>query len=165
MLVVDDNSYGMRVPVQIGSIHIDIAIELSMENEIQRLSHKWERAKMASLSHMDSLTVNKDDKNKSEFDLSEINGSVHLTQNLTLGPFENMTVSGLLKGPVKHSSYFKHVNILVKPLEAHKEGKNKYCAVPGYTFLKPGSHQIHVMVKNLARWSITINQGSKVAEM
>ena len=86
---------------------------------------------MASLLCMGSLTVNEEDKNKSEFDLSEINGSVHLTQNLTLSPFENVTVSGLLKGPVKHSSYFKCVNFLVEPLEAHKEGENKYCAVPG----------------------------------
>ena len=40
MLVVDDSPYGMQVTVQIGSIHIDMAIELAMENEIHRLSHK-----------------------------------------------------------------------------------------------------------------------------
>ena len=37
--------------------------------------------------------------------------------------------------------------------------------VLGYTFLKPGSHQIHVMVKNLTACSIMANQGSKIAEM
>ena len=53
---------------------------------------------MASLLCMCSLTVNKD---KAEFDLDEINGS---ESYFTLGPFENVTVSGLLKGPLKHSS-------------------------------------------------------------
>ena len=67
---------------------------------------------------------------------------------MTLGPFENATISGLLKGPVKSSSYYNHVNVSVEPLNVHKEDGAKYCAVPGYTFLKPGSHRIHVMIKN-----------------
>ena len=64
ILVVDDSPYGMHVPIQIGSIHIDMALDLATENEMQKLSRKWERAKMASILHMGSLTVNKD---KSEF--------------------------------------------------------------------------------------------------
>ena len=92
------------------------------------------------------MTMN-DNSDKSEFNLDEIRGSVHLTQNLTLGPFENVTISGLLKGPVKSSSYYKCVNVSVEPLEIHKEDGAKYCAVPGYTFLIPGSHRIHVILK------------------
>ena len=42
MLVLDDSPYGMRVPVQIGSLHIDMAIDLATEAEIQKLSRKWE---------------------------------------------------------------------------------------------------------------------------
>ena len=76
-----------------------------------------------------------------------------------------MTISGLLKGPVKSSSYYKHVNVSVEPLEIHKEGRAKYCAVPVYTFLKPGSDIIHVMIKIMTARNITVNQGSKIAEM
>ena len=57
------------------------------------------------------------------------------------------------------------MNVSVEPLEVHKEGEAKYHAVPGYTFLKPGSHRVHVMIKNLTARSITVNQGSKIAEM
>ena len=113
---------------------------------------------------MGSMTMN-DNSDKLEFNLDEIQGSVHLTQNITLGPFENATISGLLKGPVKSSLYYKRVNVSVEPLEVHKEDGAKYCAVPGYTFLKPGSHRIHVMIKNLTARNITVNQGSKIAEM
>ena len=164
MLVLDDSPYGMRVPVQIGSLHIDMAIDLATEVEMQKLSHKWERAKMAHLLCMGSMTMN-DNSDRSEFNLDEIQGSVHLTQNLTLGPFKNATTSGLLKGPIKNSSFYKHVNVSVEPLEVHKEDGAKYCAVPGYTFLKPGLHRIHVMIKNLTARNITVNQGSKIAEM
>ena len=66
MLVLDDSPYGMRVPVQIGSLHIDMAIDLATEAEMQKLSRKWERAKMANLLYMGSLTVN-EKSDKSEF--------------------------------------------------------------------------------------------------
>ena len=33
MLVIDDSPYGMRVPVQIGTLHIDMALELATEAE------------------------------------------------------------------------------------------------------------------------------------
>ena len=78
MLVLDDSPYGMRVPVLIGSLHIDMAIGLAMEAEMQKLNHKWERAKMAHLLCMGSLTVN-EKSDKSELNLDEIQGSVHLT--------------------------------------------------------------------------------------
>ena len=31
MLVVDDSPYGMRVPIQIGTLHIDMALDLATE--------------------------------------------------------------------------------------------------------------------------------------
>ena len=50
-------------------------------------------------------------------------------------------------------------------MKAHKEGESQYCAVPGYTFLKPGSDRIKVMIKNLTARNIKVSQGSKVASM
>ena len=57
------------------------------------------------------------------------------------------------------------MNVLVEPLETHKGGESQYCAVPGYTFLKPGSDRIKVMIKNLMARTIKVSQGSKVASM
>ena len=127
MLVLDNSPYGMRFPVQIGSLHIDMVIDLATEAEMQKLSRKWERAKMAHLLRMGSMTMN-ENSDKLEFNLDEIQGSVHLTQNITLGPFENVMISGLLKGAVKSSSYYKCVNVSVELLEVHKEDGAKYCA-------------------------------------
>ena len=88
-----------------------------------------------------------------------------MTQKITLGPFENTTVSGILKSPVKNSAYHKHVNVSVEPLEAHKQREHNFCEVPGYTFLKPGSDRIKVMIKNLTARIIKVQQGSKIASM
>ena len=161
MLVIDDSTYGMRVPIQIGTLHIDMALELATEAEMKKLSCKWDRAKMATALRMNSMVVSEEQK----FKLDDVRGSVHTTQKMMLGPFESITVSGILKGPVKNSAYHKHVNVSVEPLEAHKEGASKFCAVPGYTFLKPGSDRLKVMIKNLTVRAIKVPQGSKVASM
>ena len=144
MLVIDDSQYGARVPIQLGTIHIDMAIDSATEEERKKFKRKWERAEMASCLRMAGLQT---DNIKPVIDLDEINGSVHLTHNLSLGPFESATISRLLKGPVKSSAYYKRVNVSVEPMSSHLNDDSKYCAVPGYTFLKPGSHRIHVMMK------------------
>ena len=72
-------------------------------------------------------------------------------------------MTGILKGPVKSSAYHKRVNVTIEPIEAHKEGESKYCAVPGYAFLKPGSDRVKVMIKNLTARVIKVPQGSKIA--
>ena len=116
---------------------------------------------MATALCMNSMVVSEEQK----FKLDDVRGSVHTTQKITLGPFESRTLSGILKGPVKNSAYHKHVNVSVEPMEAHKEGESQYCAVPGYTFLKPGSDRVKVMIKNLTARTIKVSQGSKVASM
>ena len=63
MLVIDDSAYGMRVPIQIGTLHIDMAIDLATETEMKKLSHKWERAWMASALRMNSMVVNEEHLN------------------------------------------------------------------------------------------------------
>ena len=42
MLVIDNSAYGMRVPIQIGTLHIDMALELVTEAEMKKLSRKWD---------------------------------------------------------------------------------------------------------------------------
>ena len=52
-----------------------MALDLAMEAKVKKLSCKWERARMASAWHMNSMVVNKE----SEFKLEDVHGSVHTT--------------------------------------------------------------------------------------
>ena len=116
MLVIDDSQYGAKVPIQIGTLHIDMAIDLATDEERMKFKRKWERAEMATHLRMASMQT---DSSKPVIDLDEITGNVHLTHNLSLGPFETATISGLLKGPVKNSAYYKRVNVSVEPISSH----------------------------------------------
>ena len=40
MLIIDDSVYGSRVPVQIGTLHIDMALDLATESEMKKLSRR-----------------------------------------------------------------------------------------------------------------------------
>ena len=42
MLIIDDIAYGMRVPVQLGTLHINMALDLATEAEMKKLSRRWE---------------------------------------------------------------------------------------------------------------------------
>ena len=167
MLVIDDSPYGMRVPVQIGTLHIDTAMELATEEEKRKLNKQWKRAQFASSLQMAS--ANAQDTGSKEpkeiFSLDQVKGSVHLTKEVELEPFENVTLSGLLKGPEKQSVYCKRVNVAIEPLEEHKEGDGPFCAVPSYTFLKPGSQRVQVMIKNITARAITVQSGERVARV
>ena len=109
MLVIDDSPYAMRVPIQVGTLHIDMALDLATEEERKKLSREWRRAELASSLRMKSANVNVEDPEGSTnvFDLDNVSGTVCITKDLKLRPFEDVTVSGLLKGPVKRSAYYK----------------------------------------------------------
>ena len=102
MLVVDDSPYSMRVPIQIGTLHIDMALDLATEEEKRKLNRQWKRAELAASLRMKSANAEADDSDESKhaFDLAQVNGSVHLTQDLLLLPFEDVTLKGLLKGHI-----------------------------------------------------------------
>ena len=112
-----------------------------------------------------NVNVGDSEESKNVFDLDNVTGSVQITKDLPLLPFKNVTISGILKGPVKQSAYFKRGNVALEPLEQHKEGERPYCAVPSYTFLKPGSNRVEVMLKNITAWPVTIKAGDKVARI
>ena len=77
-----------------------MALDLATETEMRKLSRHWERAKMATALRMNSMVVDEDTIEDS-FKLDEISGTVHTMQNLSLGPFENATVTVFLKGQLK----------------------------------------------------------------
>ena len=112
-----------------------------------------------------NANVTDSDESKQMFNLDQVIGSVYLTKEISLEPFEDVTSSGLLKGLVKCSAFSKCVNVAVEPLDEHKEGEGSFCAVPSYTFLKPGSQRVQVMIKNITARPITIKQGERVARI
>ena len=66
MLVVDNSPYGMRVPIQIGTLHIDIALDLATEEEKRKLNCQWKRAELAVSLCMKSANTKAEDSEESQ---------------------------------------------------------------------------------------------------
>ena len=43
MLVVPDRLYCERVPIALGTLHIDMFIKLATQEELKRIGHCWKR--------------------------------------------------------------------------------------------------------------------------
>ena len=41
MLVIEDSTYVQWVPIQLGTLHIDRALDLVRDQELEHLSTKW----------------------------------------------------------------------------------------------------------------------------
>ena len=161
MLVIDDSPYGARVPVQVGTLHIDMMLDLASEEEKRKLNCQSERARMAQNLRMAGLQA--EIPGKETFKLQEVKGLVHSMGKLELKPFEVVTVSGVMKGPARESGFYKRVNVALKPIDKQKSGKSCLSSVPGYTFLKPGSSHVQVMLKNMSARTVTVHPGDTLA--
>ena len=77
-LVMPDHEYGHRVPVTIGTLHIDMIIEQVTKDELDQLGTAWGRGKVnrqiqARRAQLENLTK-----------LDKITGKVRLTENTKL---------------------------------------------------------------------------------
>ena len=162
MLVINNSLYDNRIPVQIGTLHIDMMLDLASKEEKKRLNRQAERARMAQNLRMASLHS---DGSKDSFDIKGVKESVHSTGKIELKPFDVITVSGVVKGPVKGSGFYKQVNVALEPTDENKAGKSLISSVPGYTFLKSGSNRVQVMLKNMSARPVTLQPGDQLANL
>ena len=107
-MVVKDTNYTKRVPVQLGILHIDETLSLVMGEEYGKLSATWVRANFPPWPISGSTQVK-----ESEFDLETIKGSVRITKQVTLSPFETKHVPGL----TKCNTHYKRVHVVTEASE------------------------------------------------
>ena len=127
-MISSDSPYTKRVLLQIGTLHIQEALQLATKEEIEALPQAWETAGFP-LSTLIKSGIMKEP----EFDLDKVKGHVKLTKSITIGPFQMVHASGL----TECRQHFKRVNVIVEP-DPHK-GYNAAVLIHGYTVPKPGS--------------------------
>ena len=133
-LVVPNLKYTERVPVSIGTLHIDRCLEVLRGDEVENLSKAWEHTLFPRYL-MKSKTL-KDP----EFDLDQVRGTVKLTKDITLSPFETIHVSA--KSSVW--GHFKRVLVLMEKLE--RENDSAVEPVNSYSVLHPGSDRVQIVL-------------------
>ena len=107
-MVVRDTNYTNRVPVQLGTLHIDEALALVTKEEYRNLSVAWTRANFSPRPISKSAQIK-----ESKFDLETIKGKVKLTKSVTIAPFETIQVPGL----TECITHLKRVHVIMEASE------------------------------------------------
>ena len=149
-LVMPDHAYGYRVPVTIGTLHIDMMLDKASPEELESLSKAWNRGFVNRRIQAKQLQIN------NESQLSKIKGTVKLTRNVKLKPGQTQKV----KSRSNHPLNGKRVNVILEPTD---EEEGSY-TVPSYNFLKGNSRSVHVGLRNLSCRTVTLQKGTVVAQ-
>ena len=151
MLVIPESEYSKRVPVTIGTLHIDEIINLITDEELKSANKKWQRGIISRKVAIKSLQLK---ENKAVLD--KVTGDVKLTRNVQIPPMETITVSGV----TTVNSHTKQVNVITEP----RENLDEY-TVHSYSYMRPGSKRVSVALQNLSEKVQTIKKGTIIASV
>ena len=146
-LVMNDHHYGDRVPVTIGTLHIDMMLDLATREELESLSRAWDRGFVNRRIQAKKLQLDQ------ESQLDKIKGTVRLTRNVKLKPGQTQKV----KSRSNHPLNGKRVNVILEPVE---DDDGDY-TVPCYNY----SRSIHVGLRNLSCKIVTLKKWTIVAKL
>ena len=158
MLVVKDSPYGEKVPVAIGTLHIDMVLDVATKEELEKIGRKWQQG---SLGQKIAMKQNILPTEEVPFDLNAVNGGVKITKWVGIKPFHTVRMSAQSK--VRH--HHKNMHILMEDRGKNKQELPDLAVVLCYGILKKGSDRVPIVLKNLTCKPITLQKGRVVTEL
>ena len=89
-----DHEYGQRVPVTIGTLHIDMIIEQATRDELDQLGTAWGRGKVNRQIQARRIQF----ENSTQLD--KVAGKVRLTKKIKLKPNQSLKVKARCSNPL-----------------------------------------------------------------
>ena len=150
MLVIPESQYAEKVPITLGTIHIDEIINVITDSELKNIDKSWQRG---IISRKIAIRTAQLKENKSI--LAQVKGDVKLTRPTKIPAYQTITVSGM----TNVTAHSKRVNVVTEPGD-----KNQY-TVPCYSYMRPGSRRANVVLQNLTGKTIELKRGLVVAQI
>ena len=149
MLVIPESEYSKRVPVTIGTLHIDEILNLITDKEIRQADKSWQSGIIAR-----KIAIKTAQLKENQDVLDKVSGQVKLTRNVTIPALDTINISG-----VTHvNAHNKRVNLVTEP----REDLDEY-TVPSYSYMRPGSKRVGVALLNLSNKPVVLKKGTIVA--
>ena len=158
LLIVPDSAHTQYTPITLGTLHIDMAIKLATEKELETLNKQWQRSVVATKLTMKEAQV----LNVEEAQIvSRLDSNVKLVRDTTLGPFETVETKGILR---KTPNHYKRMSVVVDNLRENQCYKD-IAVVSQLQILKPGSDRISRVLQNLTSRTLKLKKGVNVAHV
>ena len=144
MLVIENREYGDRVPIQLGTLHIDMILEKATPEQLVQLGKPYKHGE-----------VGRPVQSKGMIELERVSGPIKFTKDVTLEAGETIKVNGLsqLKGNVKR------LHVVAEPIR-DKGGSEipQVVTIPTYSVCMPGSQKVTVVLRNVTNDVITLKR-------
>ena len=151
MLVIEDSEYGNRVPIQLGTLHIDMILEKANSEQLAKLGKAYKRGE-----------VGRPIQSKGVIELGKVYGPIKLTKSNSLEAGETVKVNGLsqVKGNVKR------LHVVAEPIR-HEGGSKvpQVVTILTCSVCMLGSQKVLVMLRNVTNDVITLVKGKVIAEL
>ena len=143
---------GKMVPVQIGTLHIDLILEKATREELAKMGIAWERGTLARPSK----------QGVNEFMIDQVKGPVKTVENIIIQPGETKKISGM----VQFKGNSRRINLVTEPVQELQEIENPdWVTIPSYCECKGGSSCVSVAVRNVSKKVIVIAKGQQIADV
>ena len=150
MMVYPDSKYSHRVPIVIGTLHIDEVLDLATYDELASLSRGWKRGIVGRRIITKQLSMR---GQVNEPMIHKVGGEVKLTKAIVLAPHQVIKIMGLTQMPALD----KRLNMTTESAGHIQEGKIEL--IPSYENIKPGSQRVAVALYNSTNEKITLKKG------
>ena len=150
MLVIPESQYARKVPITLGTIHIDEIINVITDAELHNIDKSWQRGIISRKIAIRTAQI----KEKKSI-LAQVKGDVKLTRPVKIPAYQTISVSGM----TNVTAHSKRVNVVTEP------GDGNQYTVPCYSYMRPGSRRANVVLRNLTGKSIELKRGLVVAQI
>ena len=93
LLIVPDSAHTQYTHITLGTLHIDMAIKLATEKELETLNKQWQGSLVATKLTMKEAQVL--DMEEAQI-ISQLDSNVKLIRHTIVSPFETVETKGIL---------------------------------------------------------------------
>ena len=156
-LIVPDSAHTACAPITLGTLHIDMVINLVARAELEILNKQWNMGLITTKLAMKEaqLVASKDVKI-----VSQINNVVKITKDTTIAPFKTVKVKGVIKAP----NHYVCVNVTIDDLTNEQCCKD-IAVAHQIQILRPRSNKMPVILQNLSCQAVKLKKGTKIAHI
>ena len=138
LLIVPYSLHTMHTPITLGTLHIDMAIKLATNRELENLSKQLKRSLIATkLTMKETQIVNQENAQI----VSKIDNIAKIARFTTIVSFGTAEVKGVIKTP----NHYEYVNVMVEDLPENQHCKD-IVVINHIQILKPESNEIPVVL-------------------
>ena len=139
------------LPITLGTLHIDMAINLATKMELENLNKQWNKNLIVTKLAMKKAQLVKQEDAQI---VSQMDNVVKITKDTTMTPFETIEVKGVIRAPI----HYEHANVMIDDLPDGQHCKD-VAMVQQIKILRPGSNKIPVVLPNLSCRVLKIKKG------